>query len=113
MASIEDGVSTRKCEWRGKSEISSTWSGKRGVYCSFKCSAAGDYRMYSAIATIFTIMVSMVIILGMMMQIDISSNPSALLVLVVPQVGLVGLLLMFIYAAYIGRSMRRERNINL
>jgi len=111
VAIIEDnGDNLQKCEWCGKSGISSTWSGKKGLYCSFRCSAAGSYRMYVSISIIFSAMTAMVVI---MMQIESSTSQPIPLILMFPIVLLIGLISLFIYAAYVGRSMRKERNASL
>jgi hypothetical protein len=108
----EENESLRKCDWCGKSGISPMWSGRKSLYCSFRCSAAGSSNMYAALATILTCIVSMVIILGIMMQMGSSSGGSAPLILLVPQAGLVVICTMTIYATYIGRFMRKERELS-
>jgi hypothetical protein len=110
MATIEEPDEyQQKCDWCGKPKISQTWSGKKGHYCSFRCSAAGSYRLYSAMSTIIIIMFSMVIVLSMMMGLSAPIGSPEFFVLLVPQAGLVVILLFSIYSAYIGRSMRKEQ----
>jgi len=111
--SEEHGESLRKCEWCGKSKVSDMWSGKKGIYCSFRCSAAGSYRTMVVVSIIVSIMTAMITILLVMMQIESSTSEPIPLILIFPIVLLIGLDMLFIYAAYVGRSMRRERNISL
>ena len=113
MAIIEEMESIRKCEWCGKSGINPTWSGRKGIYCSFRCNAAGSYRMYVTVSIIVSIMTSMITILLLMMQIEASTSQPIPLILIFPIVLLIGLDMSFIYAAYVGRSMRKERNTSL
>ncbi|MHA1138398.1 MAG: hypothetical protein ACTSSE_18100 [Candidatus Thorarchaeota archaeon] len=110
IISEEYGESLRKCEWCGKSKVSDVWSGKKGIYCSFRCSAAGSYRMYVAVSIIVSIMTAMITILLVMMQIESSSSEPIPLILIFPIILLIGLDMSFIYAAYVGRSMKREKH---
>lgn len=105
--------SLRKCEWCGKSKISFMWSGKKGIYCSFRCNAAGIYRNLVLISIIVTMMTVLLTTLIVMMQIESGTNQPIPLILIFPIVLIIGIDMSFIYAAYVGRSMRRERNINL
>ena len=112
MATIEEPEEyQQKCDWCGKPKISREWSGKKGHYCSFRCSAAGSYRLNSVMATIMIIIISMVIILSMMMGLGGPIGSPEFFVFLVPQAGLVVMLLFSIYSAYIGWSMRKERKV--
>lgn len=114
MAIIEDdSESLRKCEWCGKSQINETWSGKKGLYCSFRCSAAGSYRMYVLVSISISVMIAMIAIMNIMMQSGSSTSQPIPLILIFPIFLLIGIDMSFIYAAYVGRLMRRERDINL
>ena len=114
MAIIEEeSESLQKCEWCGKSGISSTWSGKKGLYCSFRCNAAGSHRMYVSSSIIFSAMTAILAMMMVMMQIESSTSQPIPPILMFPIVLLIGLILSFIYAAYVGRSMRKERNSSL
>ena len=105
--------SYRKCKWCGKPKVSVMWSGKKGIYCSFRCSAAGTYRMLVAIAILASLLTAVPTIWMVMVQSNLSISEPIPLILIFPIVMLIGLDMSFVYAAFVGRSMRRERNINL
>jgi len=63
--------------------------------------------MYVSISIIFSAMTAMVVIMMVMMQIESSTSQPIPPILIFPIVLLIGLILSFIYAAYVGRSMRR------
>ncbi len=114
MALIEDdSESLQKCEWCGKSGISSTWSGKKALYCSFRCSAAGSYRMYVSISVTVSMMTAMIAMLMVMMQNESSTSQPVPPILIFPLFLLICIDISFIYAAYVGWSMRKERNSSL
>ena len=111
MAIIEDNSeSLRKCDWCGKSGIKAHWSGKKGLHCSFRCSAAGGFRTLVLISVISLMMTGMMVIMMLVGSPNIYQiDPFLIIILAMP----VTINLIFIYAAYIGRSMRKERSINL
>ena len=114
MAMIEENEEPlRKCEWCGKSEISSTWSSWKVLYCSFRCNAAGSYRLLVAISVIASMMTGIVTIIYFMMIGANPTTPIPLELLMFPVILLVFIDMSFIYAAYVGRSMRKERKASL
>ena len=113
VAIIEEKVSLRKCEWCGKSEISSTWSSWKVLYCSFRCNAAGSYRLLVAISVITSMIIGIIAIMYLMMM---AANPTTLMpfeLFLMPAIILVFIDMSFIYAVYVGRLMRKERNASL
>ena len=113
MAIIEEMESIRKCEWCGKSEISTTWSSWKVLYCSFRCNAAGSHRSLVAISVIASMITGILAIIYLMMIAANPTTPIPLELLMMPAAILIFSDMSFIYAAYVGHSMRRERNINL
>ena len=99
---------TVKCKWCGKPEVSAWWSGTKGQYCSLKCNSAGMYPRSIAIAVAVTGLTVIVILISVVMQ---ANNPG------VPLPSLFGWMLavpvivsiQFIYMAYIGRILVKER----
>ena len=113
MAIIEENTeSLRKCDWCGKAKISPTWSGKKGLYCSFRCSSAGSYRTMIAISVLVSMMTCIVVIIFLMMAVANPTTPIPFELLMMPGI-LVLIDILFIYSAFVGRSMRKERNTSL
>ena len=117
MSISEDDEFLQKCEWCGKSGINVLWSGKKGLYCSFRCNAAGGFRTLVLISVISLMLTGMVGLL-MIMMLDGSPtisqvDPILIILLIILPGILVAMNLIFIYAVYIGRLMRKERNISL
>ena len=101
------GDTGHRCEWCENTRVSASWSGKRGIYCSLRCSAAGDYRRFILIAVVVFAMTSIV---GLMAVRTFTQNPGGPLVHpFVFLVILLGLNLVFAYPAYLGWSMSRTR----
>lgn len=101
------GDTGHRCEWCGNTRVSTAWSGKRGIYCSFRCSAAGDYRRFILISVVVFGMTSVV---GLVAIMTFTQNPGAPLVHpIVFLLIVLGLDLMFAYPAYLGWSMNRTR----
>ncbi|MFX1415215.1 MAG: hypothetical protein ACFFC0_00310 [Promethearchaeota archaeon] len=101
------GDTGHRCEWCGNTRVSASWSGKRGIYCSLRCSAAGDYRRFLLISVVFFALTSIV---GLMAVRTFTQNPegplvSPLIFLLI----LLGVNLVFAYPAYLGWSMNRTR----
>lgn len=113
MAVIEEKESLRKCEWCGKSEISTTWSSWKALYCSFRCNAAGSYRSLVAISVFASMIIGILAIINLMVIVANPTTPIPLELIMYPAILLVFFDMSFIYAAYVGRSMRKERNTNL
>ena len=111
LAIIEENEeSLQKCDWCGKSEISSTWSSWKVLYCSFRCNAAGSYRLLVAISVITSMMMGIIAIMYLMMMAANPTTPMPFELFLMPAIILVFIDMSFIYAAYVGRSMRKERN---
>ena len=113
MSISEDDEFLQKCEWCGKSGINVLWSGKKGLYCSFRCNAAGGFRTLGLISVIFLMFTGWLVIMVIMLQFGSPTisqiDPFLIIILSIPVV----MNLLFIYAVYVGRSMRKERNISL
>jgi len=109
----EDDEFLQKCEWCGKSGINVLWSGKKGLYCSFRCNAAGGFRTLVLIAVIFLMLTGIIVTMFVMLQFGSPTisqiDPFLIIILSIP----VAMNLIFIYAVYVGRSMRKERSISL
>jgi len=103
------GDTGHRCEWCGNTRVSASWSGKRGMYCSLRCSAAGDYRRFILLYVAVFAMTSIVALMGVMMSTrypgGIQIHPFILLVVAL----LIGFNLMFAYPAYLGWSMNRTK----
>lgn len=101
------GDTGHRCEWCGNTRVSASWSGKRGIYCSLRCSAAGDYRRFILLSVVVTAMTSIVGLMVVMMSTrspgGIQIHPLILLLVAL----LIGFSLMFAYPAYLGWSMNR------
>lgn len=97
-----------RCKWCGKPEVGILWSGKNGQYCSFRCNAGGTYPRSVAIAVATTALTVIVILISVLMQSNHPSDPLPLffgLMLAVPVI----VSLQFIYMAYLGRILVKER----
>jgi len=109
----EDDEFLQKCEWCGKSGINVLWSGKKGLYCSFRCNAAGGFRTLVLISVIFLMLTGIIVTMFVMLQFGSPTisqiDPFLIIILSIP----VAMNLIFIYAVYVGRSMRKKRNISL
>ncbi|MHA2602638.1 MAG: hypothetical protein AM324_010955 [Candidatus Thorarchaeota archaeon SMTZ1-83] len=99
------GDTGHRCEWCGNTKVSASWSGKSGIYCSLRCSAAGDYRRFLLISVVVFAMTSIV---GLMAVRTFTQNPGGPLVppLILLFI-LLGVNLVFAYPAYLGWSMNR------
>jgi hypothetical protein len=97
-----------KCKWCGKSEVSFLWSGKKGQYCSFKCSAGGMYPRSVVLSFASSGLTVILFLIIAMMQGNNphTAIPSFLWVVFAVPVILSG---SFIYSAYIGRVLVKER----
>ncbi|MFX1603747.1 MAG: hypothetical protein ACFFCK_09705 [Promethearchaeota archaeon] len=101
------GDTGHRCEWCGSTKVSASWSGKRGIYCSLRCSAAGDYRRFILISVVVFAMTSIV---GLMaVRISTQNLEGALVHPFVFLLILLGLNLVFVYPAYLGWSMNRTK----
>lgn len=101
------GETGHRCDWCGSTRVGASWSGKRGIYCSLRCSAAGDYRRFILISVVVFAMTSIV---GLMAVRTFTQNPGGPLVHpFVFLLILLGLDLVFAYPAYLGWSMNRTR----
>jgi len=99
------GDTGHRCEWCGNTRVSATWSGKRGIYCSLRCTAAGDYRRFILLSVVVFAMTSIV---GLVAIMTFTQNPGRPLVHpFVFLLILLGLNLVFAYPAYLGWSMNR------
>ena len=100
------------CKWCGKPIVSAFWSGGKGKYCSFRCNAAGNYRVFLAmlfgflgLAVIFTgMMYVMMARSGPVTQID----PVLIMLLIIPAIPS----LCCAYVVLVSRSMKRARRMN-
>lgn len=101
------GDTGHRCEWCGSTQVSASWSGNRGIFCSLRCSAAGNYRRFVLIS--FAVF-GMTLVVGLVAIMTFTRDPG--LPLVYPFVFLLiilGLDLVFAYPAYLGWSMNRIR----
>ncbi|MGY5862397.1 MAG: hypothetical protein RTU09_08520 [Candidatus Thorarchaeota archaeon] len=105
------GETHHRCEWCEEPIVRAFWSGKKGKYCSFRCSAAGNYRsfllMLFLVLALTSIPVAMIFIMNArssITQID-SFLVLLLIILVVPGLSCA-------YVVYVGRSMNRTRQTN-
>jgi len=69
--------------------------------------------MFALISVIVTIMTALVVMIMVMMQINSGTSEPIPLMFTLPIVLLIGIDLSFIYSAFVGRSMRKEREDNL
>ncbi|MFX1261142.1 MAG: hypothetical protein ACFFAZ_03560 [Promethearchaeota archaeon] len=101
------GDTGHRCEWCGSTRVSASWSGKSGIYCSLRCSAAGDYRRFILLSVLVFAMTSIVGLLAIRTFTQSPGGPlvSPLVFLLI----LLGLDLVFAYPAYLGWSMNRTR----
>ena len=99
----------RICDWCGKEGVSVWWSGTKGKYCSFRCSAAGSYPRSIVIAVCVVALESILVLIQVMMFLRYPILTPAYVIIVVPQVFVTLLVLSFVYMAYIGYSMRKDR----
>ena len=97
-----------KCKWCGKPKVSFLWSGKKGQYCSFRCNAGGIYPRSVLISSLASGLTAILVLVFVIVQ---ANNPSTLIpsffgvILAVPVI----LSVMFIYMAYVGRVLTKER----
>ncbi|MFW9794529.1 MAG: hypothetical protein ACFFEE_09515 [Candidatus Thorarchaeota archaeon] len=97
-----------RCQWCGNPEVSFLWSGFKAQYCSFRCNAGGTYPRSVVISILMTGLTTMFLLIVFMMQSNYPSTPLPTafgIILAVPII----LNSLFIYAAYVGRSMVKER----
>ena len=97
-----------RCNWCGKPEVKLLWSGKRGQYCSFICSAAGAYPSSVVVAFAASGATAIGFLIIAIMQgnhPNIPIPPFFGVLLAVPVIGSAS----FIYMAYVGRKLRKER----
>ncbi|NHI89270.1 MAG: hypothetical protein EAX87_07075 [Candidatus Thorarchaeota archaeon] len=98
----------QKCVWCGKSVTSDTWS----EYCSFRCTAAGRYRMYVLLSIIGPIILTIMLFVLVMMEFDswtyLLIRPSLLFPLFI----ITGVSIFFIYGTYVGRILRNEKQVD-
>ena len=106
------GETHHRCEWCGEPSVSAFWSSKKGKYCSFRYSAAGNSRL--SLALLFGVLGLAAIIAGMMYIMMARWGP-------VTQIDPFLVLLLFImaipilscaYVVHVGRSMNRARQMN-
>ena len=97
-----------KCYWCGKSEAKLLWSGKKGQYCSFRCNAAGMYPRSVVIAFSAS---ALTVILFLTIAIMQGNNPNTPIPLFFGVIFAVPVILSssFVYTAYIGRVLVKER----
>ena len=99
-----------RCNWCGKPEVKLLWSGERGQYCSFRCSAAGTYPRSVVIAFAMSGITAILFLIVIIMQ---SNHPNTPLppvfgvLLAVPVIVSVS----FIYMAYVGRMIRKKERL--
>jgi hypothetical protein len=107
---FEEDQSEQTCDWCGKEGVSVWWSGIRGKYCSFRCSAAGSYHR--------TILITICIIalqsLFEFIIITMALNHQDISALFIPMFFLPNVLvtlgtLSFVYMVYVGHVMRKKR----
>jgi hypothetical protein len=99
---------SQKCEWCSKPVSKGTWD----EYCSFRCNAAGRYRMFVFLAIIGPMILVIMVIVLVMMGID---SWTYLLIrpgLLFPPLIIIGLSIFFIYGTYVGRILRNERQVD-
>jgi len=97
---------TYKCNWCGKPEVSFLYSGKKGQYCSFRCNAAGIYPRSVLISIAALGLIVVLVFVIMQANNPYTQIPSFFgVLLAVPVI----LNFMFIYAAYVGRVLVKER----
>jgi hypothetical protein len=97
-----------RCNWCGNPEVKILWSGRKGQYCSFRCNAGGFYPRSVLVAILMSGLTTIMVLLFATMQ---ASNPNT------PIPSFFGLMLavpviissQFIYAAYVGRLLVKER----
>lgn len=98
------------CDWCGKEEVSTWWSGTKGKYCSFRCSAAGSYPRSIILAVCVIALESIFVLIQIMMLVRYPTVSPFVPILILPQALIALLAFSFVYYAYIGHSMREEKN---
>lgn len=105
------GETHHRCEWCEEPIVSAFWSGKKGKYCSFRCSAAGNYRgfllMLFLVLALTSIPVVMMLIMNARSPIT-RIDPFLVLLLII----LATPSLSCAYVVHVGRSMNRSRQTN-
>lgn len=96
-----------RCNWCGNPEVKLLWSGKKGHYCSFRCSAAGLYPRSVAIAFATSGLTAIALLIIAIMQGRYPNTPLPPVFGVILAVPVI-LSASFIYMAYVGREMRKE-----
>ncbi len=99
---------TQRCSWCGKPEVRFLYSGKKDQYCSFRCNAGGMYPRSVLISIASSMLISILIFVFVAMQVSHPYTPIPSffgLVLAIPII----LNFMFIYTAYVGRVVVREK----
>ena len=122
---IDDGeLLLHTCDWCGKQEVSFWWSGSKNQYCSFRCFAAGSYRRNMLISAIVITMTSIFLLMSVILMTSIlplvltspfQGNPNDLLFLLVfiaPLAVLIGINIALAFTVFVGRSLRRERQVS-
>lgn len=106
----EKDRSEQTCDWCGKEGVSVWWSGIRGKYCSFRCSAAGSYHRTILITVCIIALQSLFEFIIITMALNYQ-NVTALLIpmFFLPNVIATLLTLSFVYMVYVGHVMRKER----
>jgi hypothetical protein len=105
------GKTYHRCAWCGEPSVSALWSGEKGKYCSYRCTAAGNYRVFLlmlflvlALTSIPAVMMFIMSARSPITQID----PFLVLLLVI----LATPSLSCAYVVHVGRSMNRARQMN-
>ncbi len=106
------GKTHQRCEWCGEPRVDAFWSSEKGKYCSFRCNAAGNYRL--SLAMLFGVFGLATIIAGIMYLMMAKSGPVTqidpffvllLIAMAIP-------ILSCVYVVNVGRSMNRARQMN-
>jgi uncharacterized integral membrane protein len=101
----ENNGDPQKCVWCGESVTSDTWS----EYCSFRCTAAGRYRMFVLLSVISPIILVIMLFVLVMMGLDswtyLLIRPS----LIFPLVMMAGISIFFVYGTIVGKRMRNAK----
>ena len=106
------GKTHQRCEWCGEPRVDAFWSSKKGKYCSFRCNAAGNYRL--SLAMLFGFFGLATIFVGMM-YIMMARSESVTQIdpfLVLPLIVMAIPILSCVYVVHVGRSMNRARQMN-
>ena len=106
------GETHHRCEWCGEPSVRAFWSDEKGKYCSFRCTAAGNYRL--SLALLIGVL-GLAAIVALMMFMMMAKSPAATQIhpfLVLLLIGMAIPILSCAYGVYVGRSMNRARQMN-